>query len=183
MFSNKARLIFALIVLGIMFFGLASIQSLVYSGNVVYDRGVPPLVATTFNLKTGEVGKDVLYDLLDKEDSNIILKPIVEGTNEDYLFLRWNRKISSLSIYMRQVGDGDSNFELWGPEKKKIASGKLTNEYEWYEFDLTKEDLSFEDYALFDYGSTDIKIDKILANEMPEAKINRLIGVLTEGFV
>ncbi len=185
MFNHQIRLILVLSVLGLIFIGLASVNSFVYTGNAVQNPSKPPLVAALFKLQTDEVEQDVLYDLLDKEDANIVLEPIDKECPEEssYLFLRWNKRINTLSIYMRKIGFEDSNFEILGPDNKKIASGKLESDFKWYTFDLSDEDLDYEYYAIFNYGPAEIKIDKILGDEMPESKSSRLMGILTEGFV
>ena len=183
MLNHRLRVFITLFVLGAVFVGLASIGSFTYTGKVAHNPAKPPLVAAIFNMETKEVQQDVLYDLLEKEDANIVLKPIVgEDEENSYLFLRWSKDISKLSIYMRKVGEEDSKFEIWGPEDRKIACGELSNDYEWYEFDL-EEEMKFEDYALFNYGPSEIKIDKILGDEPPESKSSRLMGIFTRGFM
>ena len=183
MFNHKLRIAFIVFVVALVFVGLANIESLTYTGKSVHNPGKHPLVAAVFELETNELQKDVLYDLLDKEDANILLKSI-SGEEKHYLLLRWNKKIDELDVYMRKVGsEGEAYFEIWGPEDRKIASGNLSNEYELYGFDLSGEEMSFEDYAIFNYGPSDIKIDKVFGAETPEPKTSRIIGILTEGFI
>ncbi|MCD4760193.1 hypothetical protein K8R33_04885 [archaeon] len=185
MFNHKIRVVLGLFILTLVFIGLTNLESFVYTGNVVSDFGKPPLAAAIFKLETDEVKTDVLYDLLDGGDANILLEPIDKNKEENsYLFLKWNKKISKLSIYMRKVGNyEEAYFEIWGPDNTKIASGQLDNEYHLYEFDLSKEYMSFEDYALFNFGPAEIKVDRVFGEELPESKSSRLIGILTEGFV
>ena len=183
MFNHKVRVVMVVFVVALVFVGLANVESLVYTGKAIHNPGKPPLVAAVFELKSDELQKDVLYDLLDKEDANILLKPIT-GEEKNYLLLRWNKKINELDVYMRRVGMGEeAYFEIWGPNDRKIASGNLSNNYELYEFDLSGEGMSFEDYAIFNYGPSDIKIDKVFGTETPEPKTSRIIGILTEGFI
>lgn len=183
MVNKKSRILIIATVLIVVFIGLGNLDSFEYNGRIVYESEKPPLVAAIFQLDNDRLEQDVLYDLLENEDANIVLNPIQENMSNSYLYLKWNKQVNKISIFMRKIGNENASFEIWAPKNRMIASGELSNDFKLYEFELTEEDMIFEDYALFNYGPAKIKIDKILGDELPESKSEKLIGILAESFV
>lgn len=180
MLTHKTRIIYGLLIIILLFIGLANTESLTYTGRAINNPGKTPLVAATFQLGDNILKEDVLNKIT---EGGITLKPINEEAKNEYLLLEWNKKINRLLIVMKKTGSKDASFRIWAPEERKIAEGKLTNEYELYEFDLTEQDMSFENYAFYNYGPAEIKIKKVIGFEVPESKASRLMGILTEGFI
>ena len=69
---------------------------------------------------------------------------------------------------MKKIGD-DATFEIWGPNKK-VGEGSLSDEYQWYSFDVSFKEMSSDKYALYNFGggNGEIIIDQIYA--MPQQK-------------
>ncbi len=179
MLSNHSRIILGIFILSLIFIGLTTLEFISYTGKAIYEQD-PPLISALFNLKANQFEKE-LTQLTEKDSKTLRLNPIKSETEGDYLRLTWARRVNKISIYMRSTNK-PSKFEIWGPDQTKIASGKITNEFRWYTFELN-DDMVFDEYALFNYGPSEIEIDQVKATELPESKINKLIGILTEGFI
>jgi hypothetical protein len=180
MLHEKLRITLGLLVLFFLFIILATTDNF-YGENIEK----PPLVAATLDSQQDQIISDELEELLINDNERTILEPLDKNEEGAYLLLRWSTKIDSMKLYMRQIGqgDGDSYFELWSQDDTKIASGKLTQGYEEYSFDLSKPGLSHEDYALFNYGPSNIEINYVLGSELPETKTNKLLDIFAEGFI
>jgi len=182
MLHEKLRITLGILVLFFLFIVLATTETTNINGESI---GKPPLVAATLNIQHDQLVSEELNELLIKDTEKLILEPLSENKEGKYLLLRWGTKINSMTLYMRQIGqgEGESYFEIWGQEDTKIASGKLTQIYEEYTFDLTSPSMSYEDYVLFNYGPSDIEINYVLGTELPETKTNKLLDIFAEGFI
>ncbi|MBT6995538.1 hypothetical protein HN865_04850 [Candidatus Woesearchaeota archaeon] len=168
--NNISRSLIVLIILIILFLGLAGIS---YTGNVVDSFGKNPLVAVEFNYEDDSFSKDIHKELIAGDYS---LKNIDEGK---YLVLRWNKEIIKLNVFMK----GQSKFEIWSEDDILVASGNLNSDnYREYNFELSG-DLSHGDYALFNYGPGEIKINSISGVEVSESELNRFLELIAEGFI
>jgi hypothetical protein len=178
MLHEKLRITVGILVLFFLFIILATTEN-----RGIENFGKPPLVAATLTSPNDQLISDELGNLLWKDTERVIIEPLDKNEEGAYLLLRWSTKINHMAVYMRQIGEGDSYFELWGREDTKIASGKLTQKYEEYSFDLTSSEMSYEDYALFNYGPSNIEINYVLGVELPETKMNKLLDIFAEGFI
>ncbi len=178
MLHEKLRITLGILVLFFLFIGLAT------NNNITSNAlGKPPLVAATLDSQQDQILSDEMDELLKEDTERTILKPLNKNEEGSYLLLRWSTRVDSITIYMRQIGEGDSYFELWGQGDTKIASGNLKQGYEEYKFDLTESGGIYEDYALFNYGPSDIEINYVLGSELPETKTNKLLDIFAEGFI
>ena len=168
--NNISRSLIVLIILIILFLGLAGIS---YTGNVVDSFGKNPLVAVEFNYEDDSFSKDIHKELIAGDYS---LKNIDEGK---YLVLRWNKEITNLNIIVK----GHSKFEIWSEGNILIASGTLDGDnFKEYNFELNSNS-PVGDYALFNYGPGDIIIDSITGIEIPESKLEKVLELIAEGFI
>ena len=146
---------------------LATITGSAISGDFEIDaikEAVPPVTAVLLRAEDQNLKQEV-YELIYKKDDLFLLldeTTFPPSGEDDYLFIEWDNKLNLLSFYMKNEGEGESNFEIWGPANSKIASGELTKEYKWYHFEVSSSKMSSSNYAFFSSGGEGlIKIDKI----------------------
>ena len=157
-------------VLTFLFFGLGEMN---YTGNAINSLEKMPLVVAEFNYEDNSFSNDVHKKLISGDYSLSSLN------NGKYLILRWNNEINNFNIVMM----GHSEFEIWSGENVLVASGKIdSDKFKEYNFELTS-DVSNGDYALFNYGSEEIYIKSVSAQEIPESKLNKFLDLISEGFV
>lgn len=178
MLHEKLRVTLGILVLFFLFIVLATTDDLSHG-----ELGKPPLVAATLDSQHDQIISDEMNELLKKDTERTILKPLDKNGEGAYLLLRWSTRVDSITLYMRQIGEGDSYFEVWGQGDTKVASGQLTQSYQEYNFDLSQTGMNYEDYALFNYGPSDIEINYVIGNELPETKTNKLLDIFAEGFI
>jgi|TARA_Y100000310_G_scaffold278389_1_gene296810 hypothetical protein len=138
------------------------------------DETISPSGAAFLNTDDDNMIKNVLDDVNNQDGSHALVKTtsIPGGIDDYYLYLDFEKEVVVLSIYMKKQG-GDANFELWGP--KKIAEGSLSDEFEWYNFDVSFKDMSSDRYAFYNFGGEDsnIVIDYILAVPKPKSGLSK----------
>ena len=156
------------------------------TGNAISETFNIEKVEESFNpeiaslLTTGEhtLVEDVSDNLLNKDGVFAEVYPTsIPGKLDDhFLHIDFDRKVVIISLYMKKIGD-DASFELWGPTRKG-GEGSLTDEFNWYTFDVSFNEMSSERYALYNYGGGDatIKIDTIKGIPKPKSG---LAGYLT----
>lgn len=146
------------------------------------SRAEIPEVAALLGTVDNKLFSDELNSISYKDEKNAIIKPtMIPARKGDHKFyIEWNQKLMVLSLYMKKEGSEDSSFEIW-VHNKRIASGELTNEFKWYNFDVSSSDMSSEDYALFNYGggTSDIIIDYVLGVPVPENGLTRVTGLIS----
>lgn len=142
----------------------------------------PPITASLLSTSDDKLFSSELNKILEKDGDSVVVKQttVPARTNDHKLFLEWGPKLNVLSIYMKKDGPEDSSFEIWGPGKSKVASGSLTNEFRWYNFDVSNNDLGSRSYALFNFGGgdSDIIIDQVLGIPKPESGLAQLTGMI-----
>lgn len=175
MLHEKLRVTLGVAFLFMLFIGLANTENITSRGE---HLKTPPIVGAILNSENDHLVSDELGKLLRFDEKNMVL-----GPNQEYLLLRWSTRISAMTLNMKQIGEGESYFEIWAPGDIIIASGELTQEYKEYTFDLSQEGMSYGDYVLFNYGSTDMEINYVAGVELPETKTNKLVDIFAEGFV
>jgi len=142
----------------------------------------PPTLAVLLTTENNKLLSEELLPISQKDGDFLIVSPTTIPARRDdhYLRLEWNRRLMILSLYMKADG-GDGTFEVWSENNKKIASGGLTSEFKWYNFDVSEREMSSEIYALFNYGggSSDIIVDQILGIAYPESGLTKVTGLFT----
>lgn len=141
-----------------------------------------PSIAALLNTVDNKLVSQELDGVLEKDGIFVVVKPttIPARRNDHKFYMEWDRKIMVLALYMRKEG-ADSSFEIWGGNNKKIASGELGDDYRWYYFDVSSNEMSSEGYALFNYGggSADIYVDQVLSVPYPEGGLSRVTGLIS----
>ncbi|MBS3172007.1 hypothetical protein J4438_00280 [Candidatus Woesearchaeota archaeon] len=183
MLNSKSRTIMLISLIILLFIGVSTIDTLnPYTGNTIKPiNEKAPLVSVLVDKETAKSTQDVLDLILKNDEKTIELKPINQDNN--YLLLKWNKELKKISFYMIKSDNQEANFEIYSTDKTKIASGKLTESYKWYEFDVSPNGLSKENYILINNGPSNIIINQIVGLERPESFSNRLINILIEGFI
>lgn len=181
MFTNKYRIILIVILILLLFIGISTLDTLnPYSGKTTkITPGKSPLVSALVDKETTKSTQDVSELTLNNDEKTIELIP----NKNEYLLLKWGKPLKKISFYMAKLDDEEAQFEIYSTDKTKIASGKLTDNYKWYEFDVSSNDLSKENYIFVNNGPSRIIINQITGNEKPESVSSRLINILTEGFI
>lgn len=133
------------------------------------DKKVSPNDATAI-MRTGDHRLIRYVDEVKDMGSFLTLKPSYsqgEGGGY-YLSVEFDEEIIVLSLYMKKQGAREGNFEIWTVKNKKIGEGSLTNEFKWYNFDVTPEDMASDWYTIYNSeGETDMIIDQIYAVPSP----------------
>ena len=139
------------------------------------DQRVNP-IATAF-LKTNEHNliENALDQVQAKDEMQAKIKPtMIPGRIEDhYLYIDFDEKVVIISLYMKKEGNGEGTFEIWGLNRK-VAEGALSNEFRWYNFDVSFKDMSSDKYAIYNYGGGDatIVIDQIYGVPQPRSGLS-----------
>ena len=142
-----------------------------------------PLVAVLLSAEDRQFKEDVVY-LLSEKDGNVLeLKEtsIPARSEDSYLFIEWRNKLNLLSLYMRKSGEGNTNFEIWGPGNTQIAAGELSDEFKWYHFKVSSEKMSSESYAVFNIYTGDggvVEIDRALGVQNEDSGLSKLTGMM-----
>ncbi len=134
------------------------------------DEKINPIAAAILTTNDDDMLEDVSGSLIEKDEifTNIQPTSIPGNDGDHYLYLDFDKNIAILSFYMKKIGD-DATFEIWGPNKK-VGEGSLSDEYQWYSFDVSFKEMSSDKYALYNFGggNGEIIIDQIYA--MPQQK-------------
>nr|MBA4405387.1 hypothetical protein [Nanoarchaeum sp.] len=179
MLTPKYRTILVVFLILLLFIGVSTLDTLnKYTGKTTkIINGKSPLVSTLVDKDTAKA-EQYVFNLILNDGNSIQINP----QDNNYLLLKWGKQLKKISFYMAKIDEGDATFEIYSTDKVKIASGKLTDDYKWYEFDVSSNGLSKEDYIFINNGPSTIIINQIMGVEKPESISNRLINILTEGF-
>ncbi len=135
------------------------------------DDAISPMAAALLKTNEHDMISSASEELLDKDNSYILLNPTsIPGEGDDhFLHLDFEKKVVILSLYMKNDGS-DSSFEIWGPTRK-VGEGSLTNKFRWYTFDVSFNEMSSDRYAVYNYGGGEgsIFIDTILGVPKPKS--------------
>ncbi len=130
-----------------------------------------PETATILRTNDHIMLEDASQNLAAKDNFFTVITPTsIPGNEEDsFLHVDFDRKVVVISLYMKKDGE-DATFEIWGPTRK-VGEGSLTNEFKWYTFDVSFNEMSSERYALYNYGGgeANIVIDTILGLPKPNS--------------
>lgn len=179
MLTPKYRTILVVFLIVLLFIGVSTLDTLnKYTGKTAkIINGKSPLVSTLVDKETAKAEQNNLNLILNNGTSIEI-----DSQNNNYLLLKWGKQLKKISFYMAKINNEEASFEIYSTDKVKIASGKVTDDYKWYEFDVSSNGLSKEDYIFINNGPSTIIINQVTGVEKPESISNRLINILIEGF-
>ena len=139
------------------------------------DQKVNPSAAALLETNEHELIEDASERIKIKDGASAIIEPtMIPGRDGDhYLYLDFKQKVVVISLYMKKQGNGEATFEIWG-QNKKVAEGALSNEFKWYNFDVSYKDMSADKYALYNYGGGDaeIIIDQVYGVPKPRSGLS-----------
>jgi hypothetical protein len=148
-----------------------------------YNLAEAPVVAALLSTRENKLFSNELENVREKDGRYVAIKPTLIPARKDdhYLWLEWDERLMVLSIYMKKEDPSKKgSFEIWSANNRKVASGELTNEFRWYNFDVSTKEMSAEGYALFDHGEgeSNIIVDQVLGVPYPESGLTKLTGMV-----
>ena len=162
-----------------------SVIGRIVSPNIIQEDqvvGKTPSIAALRRSLSQSITEDVLSKILIEDDKEVIINPTRSPAHnlDNYLQFAWGSNIRRISILMKG-SNGNPYFEIWNNKDILVSSGKLDQEYKWYSFDVSSEELASESFALYNYefgGTGDIVVNKIVGDSISEgAGLKQITGL------